>query len=80
MLVESRIFLLQQKKCCSSRKLLPEQHLDAAQAAIFAAAAEVKVSTHLCQNQILKAFANSLDPDETPQNVASHQDPNCLLF
>ncbi|KAH3887722.1 hypothetical protein DPMN_011741 [Dreissena polymorpha] len=22
------------------------------------------------------AFANSLDPDETPQNVASHQDPN----
>ena len=31
-------------------------------------------------NRILKAFANSLDPDETPQNVASHQDPNCLLF
>ena len=31
-------------------------------------------------NQILKAFANSLDPDETPQNMASHQDPNCLLF
>ncbi|KAH3787498.1 hypothetical protein DPMN_165622 [Dreissena polymorpha] len=30
--------------------------------------------------RILKAFANSLDPDETPQNVASHQDPNCLLF
>ncbi|KAH3720425.1 hypothetical protein DPMN_063324 [Dreissena polymorpha] len=30
-----------------------------------------------CWNQILKAFANSLDPDETPQNVASHQDPNC---
>ncbi|KAH3866809.1 hypothetical protein DPMN_029932, partial [Dreissena polymorpha] len=29
-----------------------------------------------CWNQILKAFANSLDPDETPQNVASHQDPN----
>ncbi|KAH3747276.1 hypothetical protein DPMN_181700, partial [Dreissena polymorpha] len=24
-----------------------------------------------CGNQILKAFANSLDPDETPQNVAS---------
>ncbi|KAH3822584.1 hypothetical protein DPMN_124368 [Dreissena polymorpha] len=24
----------------------------------------------------LKAFANGLDPDETPQNVASHQDPN----
>ncbi|KAH3777178.1 hypothetical protein DPMN_178614 [Dreissena polymorpha] len=33
-----------------------------------------------CWNRILKAFANSLDPDETPQNVASHQDPNCLLF
>ncbi|KAH3701717.1 hypothetical protein DPMN_076710 [Dreissena polymorpha] len=33
-----------------------------------------------CGNRILKAFANSLDPDETPQNVASHQDPNCLLF
>ncbi|KAH3792217.1 hypothetical protein DPMN_145708 [Dreissena polymorpha] len=27
-----------------------------------------------------KAFANSLDPDETQQNMASHQDPNCLLF
>ncbi|KAH3844438.1 hypothetical protein DPMN_086696 [Dreissena polymorpha] len=25
---------------------------------------------------MLKAFANSLDPDETPQKVASHQDPN----
>ncbi|KAH3717916.1 hypothetical protein DPMN_060712 [Dreissena polymorpha] len=36
--------------------------------------------TFQCGNQILKAFANSLDPDETPQNVASHQDPNCLLF
>ncbi|KAH3798111.1 hypothetical protein DPMN_151701, partial [Dreissena polymorpha] len=32
-----------------------------------------------CGNQILKAFANSLDPDETPQNVASHQDPNYPL-
>ncbi|KAH3879797.1 hypothetical protein DPMN_003703, partial [Dreissena polymorpha] len=30
-------------------------------------------------NRILKAFANSLDPDETPQNVASHQDPNYEL-
>ncbi|KAH3753807.1 hypothetical protein DPMN_188457, partial [Dreissena polymorpha] len=30
-----------------------------------------------CWNRILKAFANSLDPDETPQKVASHQDPNC---
>ncbi|KAH3781389.1 hypothetical protein DPMN_159216 [Dreissena polymorpha] len=29
-----------------------------------------------CGNRILKAFENSLDPDETPQNVASHQDPN----
>ncbi|KAH3701795.1 hypothetical protein DPMN_076791, partial [Dreissena polymorpha] len=29
-----------------------------------------------CGNRILKAFANSLDPDETPQNVASHLDPN----
>ncbi|KAH3811777.1 hypothetical protein DPMN_140193 [Dreissena polymorpha] len=27
-------------------------------------------------NGILKAFANILDADETPQNVASHQDPN----
>ncbi|KAH3889021.1 hypothetical protein DPMN_013067 [Dreissena polymorpha] len=25
----------------------------------------------LCWNRILKAFANSLDPDETPQNVAT---------
>ncbi|KAH3709240.1 hypothetical protein DPMN_068702 [Dreissena polymorpha] len=33
--------------------------------------------TTKCWNRILKAFANSLDPDETPQNVASHQDPNC---
>ncbi|KAH3891600.1 hypothetical protein DPMN_015704, partial [Dreissena polymorpha] len=29
-----------------------------------------------CGNRILKAFANSLDPDETPQNMASHLDPN----
>ncbi|KAH3880648.1 hypothetical protein DPMN_004569 [Dreissena polymorpha] len=33
-----------------------------------------------CGNRILKAFANSLDPDETPQNVASHQDPNCWVI
>ncbi|KAH3869006.1 hypothetical protein DPMN_032162, partial [Dreissena polymorpha] len=31
---------------------------------------------YACWNQILKAFANGFDPDETPQNVASHQDPN----
>ncbi|KAH3791698.1 hypothetical protein DPMN_145187 [Dreissena polymorpha] len=30
-----------------------------------------------CGNRVVKAFANSLDPDETPQNVASHLDPNC---
>ncbi|KAH3858994.1 hypothetical protein DPMN_101640 [Dreissena polymorpha] len=30
----------------------------------------------ICWNRILKAFANSLDPDETPQNVASHPNPN----
>ncbi|KAH3706225.1 hypothetical protein DPMN_065610 [Dreissena polymorpha] len=29
-----------------------------------------------CWNRIMKAFANSLEPDETPQSVASHQDPN----
>ncbi|KAH3819993.1 hypothetical protein DPMN_121737 [Dreissena polymorpha] len=34
---------------------------------------KVKVT---CWNRIFKAFANSLDPDETSQNVASHQDPN----
>ncbi|KAH3805167.1 hypothetical protein DPMN_133463 [Dreissena polymorpha] len=32
-----------------------------------------------CWNQILKVFANTLDPDETPQIVASHQDPNSHL-
>ncbi|KAH3897461.1 hypothetical protein DPMN_021649 [Dreissena polymorpha] len=32
-----------------------------------------------CGNRILKAFAISLDPDQTPQNVASHQDPNCFF-
>ncbi|KAH3808611.1 hypothetical protein DPMN_136968 [Dreissena polymorpha] len=32
----------------------------------------------MCWNRILKAFANSFDPDETPQNVVSHQDPNCI--
>ncbi|KAH3821664.1 hypothetical protein DPMN_123430 [Dreissena polymorpha] len=31
-------------------------------------------------NRILKAFAKGLDPDKTPQNVASHQDPNYLLL
>ncbi|KAH3751306.1 hypothetical protein DPMN_185859 [Dreissena polymorpha] len=25
---------------------------------------------------MLETFANSLDPDEMPHNVASHQDPN----
>ncbi|KAH3716715.1 hypothetical protein DPMN_059443, partial [Dreissena polymorpha] len=30
-----------------------------------------------CWNLIFKAFANSLESDETPQNVASHQNPNC---
>ncbi|KAH3749361.1 hypothetical protein DPMN_183858, partial [Dreissena polymorpha] len=33
-------------------------------------------SHYQCWNRILKAFANSLDPDEKPKNVASHQDPN----
>ncbi|KAH3720761.1 hypothetical protein DPMN_063665 [Dreissena polymorpha] len=33
-----------------------------------------------CGNRILKAFANCLDPDETPQNVASHQDQNYELL
>ncbi|KAH3867729.1 hypothetical protein DPMN_030864 [Dreissena polymorpha] len=28
---------------------------------------------YVCWNRILKAFGNSLDPDETPQNVASDQ-------
>ncbi|KAH3856070.1 hypothetical protein DPMN_098650 [Dreissena polymorpha] len=36
------------------------------------------VRVQRCWNRILKAFANTLDPDETPQNVASHQDPNCI--
>ncbi|KAH3863916.1 hypothetical protein DPMN_026922 [Dreissena polymorpha] len=34
---------------------------------------------HQCWNRILKAFANNLDPDEMPQNMASHQDPNCAI-
>ncbi|KAH3693247.1 hypothetical protein DPMN_192651 [Dreissena polymorpha] len=34
------------------------------------------VSRYPCWNRILKTFANRLDPDETPQNVASHQDRN----
>ncbi|KAH3755133.1 hypothetical protein DPMN_189820, partial [Dreissena polymorpha] len=35
-----------------------------------------QIRQNYCGNRILKAFENSLDPDETPQNVASHQDPN----
>ncbi|KAH3805883.1 hypothetical protein DPMN_134193 [Dreissena polymorpha] len=31
------------------------------------------------RNRIVKDFANSFGPDETPQNVASHQDPSCLI-
>ncbi|KAH3894184.1 hypothetical protein DPMN_018341 [Dreissena polymorpha] len=38
---------------------------------------EAAITLGMCGNRILKAFANSLDPDETPQNVASHLDPNC---
>ncbi|KAH3870439.1 hypothetical protein DPMN_033626, partial [Dreissena polymorpha] len=37
-------------------------------------------ASQLCGNRILKAFENSLDPDETPQNVASHQDPNYRIL
>ncbi|KAH3813272.1 hypothetical protein DPMN_141725 [Dreissena polymorpha] len=33
-----------------------------------------------CWNRILKAIANSLDPDEMPQKVASHQDPNFVMI
>ncbi|KAH3835125.1 hypothetical protein DPMN_108468 [Dreissena polymorpha] len=40
----------------------------------------MKYERETCWNRILKAFANSLDPDEMPQNVASHLDPNYLLF
>ncbi|KAH3802378.1 hypothetical protein DPMN_156054 [Dreissena polymorpha] len=36
-------------------------------------------SENNCGNQILKAFANSLDPDETPQNVAFSEGKNWLL-
>ncbi|KAH3838431.1 hypothetical protein DPMN_111840, partial [Dreissena polymorpha] len=32
-----------------------------------------------CANRILKAFANSLDPDETPQNVASENDKGYVV-
>ncbi|KAH3881255.1 hypothetical protein DPMN_005179 [Dreissena polymorpha] len=31
-------------------------------------------------NRIWKAFANSLDPDERPQNMVYHQDPNCKFL
>ncbi|KAH3702589.1 hypothetical protein DPMN_077613 [Dreissena polymorpha] len=43
---------------------------------------EIKSNAYLgkCWNRIVKAFANSLDPDVTPKNMASHQNPNCLLF
>ncbi|KAH3890032.1 hypothetical protein DPMN_014100 [Dreissena polymorpha] len=46
----SRIFLLQQKNCCSSRNLLVEQHLDAAPAAFFSATAEVNISSPLVRH------------------------------
>ncbi|KAH3719199.1 hypothetical protein DPMN_062031 [Dreissena polymorpha] len=42
----------------------------------YVALLDVIVILIQCWNRILKAFANSLDPDEKPQNVASHQDPN----
>ncbi len=35
--------------------------------------------THLCLASRKKALANSVDPDETPHNAASHQGLRCLL-
>ena len=35
-----------------------------------------------CCSKLVKYFlvSNSLDPDETPRNSASHPDPNCLTL
>ncbi|KAH3890031.1 hypothetical protein DPMN_014099 [Dreissena polymorpha] len=41
---------LTQKKCCSSRNLLVEQHLDAAPAAFFSATAKVNISSPLVRH------------------------------
>ena len=35
--------------------------------------------THLCLASSKKALANSVDPDETPHDAASHQGLRCLL-
>ena len=35
--------------------------------------------THLCLASRKKALANSVDPDETPHDAASHQGLRCLL-
>ena len=39
----------------------------------------LKGLTHLCLASRKKALANSVDPDETPHDAASHQGLRCLL-
>ncbi|KAH3831540.1 hypothetical protein DPMN_104810 [Dreissena polymorpha] len=52
MLLEQQIAARAASRCCPSSNLLLEQHLNAAQAACFSAAAEVKVSTLLVRHRI----------------------------
>ena len=48
----------------------------------------VPVTLKMCLKQLtlrspstaLVPYANSLDPDETPSNSASHPDPSCLTL
>ena len=39
----------------------------------------MRLLTHLCLASRKKALANSVDPDETPHDAASHQGLRCLL-
>jgi len=39
-----------------------------------------KVLTLSPPNTIIVPYSNSLDPDETPSNLASHPDPTCLTL
>ncbi|KAH3819707.1 hypothetical protein DPMN_121450 [Dreissena polymorpha] len=55
MLFEQQIAAGAASICCSSSNLLLEQYLNAARAAIFSAAAEVKVSTPLVRHTLMLA-------------------------
>ncbi|KAH3791812.1 hypothetical protein DPMN_145302 [Dreissena polymorpha] len=85
MLLEQQIAARAASRCCTSSNLLLEQHFNAARAAFFSAAAEVKVSTLLVrhsreQRNTLSLQSPTIDKAVTVANVSKIDHRNlCLL-